>query len=85
MVGKGFTIMFSVLIPPQEPEIVYVIVCVPGPAEAGSNVPIEVFVIPGPLQIPPVFAAFNVKGVTSIQCGPEGSMVASEKAAPVST
>ena len=47
---------------PQTPEIVCIIRCVPTPAKEGSNIPVDVFVIPAPDQTPPWVTAEKENG-----------------------
>ncbi len=51
--------------------------CVPAPATLGLNVPLLEFVIPVPLQVPPVVAADKFTDEWFKQNGPAGFMVAS--------
>jgi hypothetical protein len=57
---------------PHKPGIVYVIVCDPAPAVTGLNIPVEVLVIPVPLQVPPEVAADRVTAASISQKGPTG-------------
>ena len=49
----------------------------PGPEVPGSKVPVEGFVIPIPLQVPPAFTAERLTGELLEQNGPAGLIVAS--------
>ena len=49
----GFTTICTESAVGQFPDVVYFIVCMPGPAVDGSNVPNAASVIPVPLQSPP--------------------------------
>jgi hypothetical protein len=49
--------------------------CKPGPAIEGSKVPVEVFVIPAPLHVPPGLAAVKVTTGSLLQYGPAGLIV----------
>lgn len=49
--------------------MVFTIVCVPDPAMAGLNAPVEEFVIPAPLQTPLVVVV-KVTGASVLQKGP---------------
>ena len=58
-VGSGLMIMSCVSLPPQLPAELYVMVTGLVPAKLGSNIPVEAFVIPNPLQVPPAEAAVS--------------------------
>ena len=58
----------------------YVITWLPAPAVAGSNVPVDAFVIPVPLQVPPVSAAIKFTLEAFEQKGPAWVIVASHDA-----
>src|SRR5690606_10037524 len=75
--GVSFTTISIVLVSVQPPMImVYVIVCVPGPAVAGSNVPASTSVIPAPLHVPPGVTAVKVIAPSTVHKGPAGVIVA---------
>ena len=59
---------------------VYVIICEPGPATAGSKVPLVALVIPVPLHVPPAPAATRLTAASVWQNGPAGVIVASQGA-----
>ena len=72
--------MSSVSVSPHAPEIVYVNVCVPGPATTGSKTPSAGSVMPVPDHVPPASAATSVVATASSQYGPAGVIVASPSA-----
>ena len=74
-VGKGLTVCVDVAVFEQPfPSVnVYVIVCVPAPAEAGSN---ELPVTPVPLYVPPVGEpADRINAGRSMQTSARGIIV----------
>jgi hypothetical protein len=73
----GVTVTNAVSVFPQDPEMVYVIVNVPVPEVAGSNVPPAPDVIPVPDQLPPPVTAFRLKAGEPKQRGATLLMVAS--------
>ena len=50
--------------------------CVPTPATAGSNAPVDGFVIPVPDQVPPGSAAVKITDAAFAQNGPAAVIVA---------
>ena len=73
-----FTVIEVVCTSGHNPEIEYVIVCDPGPAIAGSNVPAVAFEMPVPDHVPPGSTATSVTAGSPVQKGPTGVIVASE-------
>jgi hypothetical protein len=76
--GAGFTTILVVFVSVQPLKVTeYVIVQVPTPAVTGLNTPVDAFVIPVPLHVPPAVAAVSVTEVPFEQKGPAGLIVAS--------
>lgn len=73
----GVTVTKAVSIFPQAPLIVYVIVNVPMPDVAGSNVPLTPDVIPVPVHVPPIVAELKLKDGVPTQIGVTLVIVAS--------
>ena len=59
--------------------IVYTMVKVPAPDTEGSNIPVDGFVIPGPLHTPPGVEETKVIGPSEIHNGPAGHTFASQQ------